>query len=191
MPIIKEQNGPKALSESLLGLAEDLAREIQNSKELGLPMILESEFVQSNRIWVTVIWDRWAGVPFRNRTPVIYRSYEIAKGTDFRTRIAIAQGLTPQEAVLEGKLQYEIKIVDMPNLQYNLHDIYKTFEELGGFQQASRDIRVSLWLPNSDMVNKCINFLLVKYPGTEKNWRPYGNVSIDLHESDIFNGTVP
>jgi hypothetical protein len=88
-------------------LASQLAAELKNSREYGQPLIFEETY-RTGKMRVNVIWDAWEGMPLQQRSATILRAYEIAEGTGFRDRIALASGLTVPEAQAAGMLPYQI-----------------------------------------------------------------------------------
>jgi hypothetical protein len=88
-------------------LADQLADELKNDRECGQPMIDEQEFT-TGKIRVTVIWDKWDRMPLEDRTAVIHRAYELAEGSGYRDKIALASGLTVPEAHAAGMLPFQI-----------------------------------------------------------------------------------
>jgi hypothetical protein len=88
-------------------LAEKLAAELKSDREYGQPFIYEQEY-RTGKLRVTVIWDEWNGIALQERSATILRAYELAEGTAYRDRIALASGLTVPEAHAAGMLPYEI-----------------------------------------------------------------------------------
>lgn len=104
----RKRIGPQIELESTKGgLAERLANELKSERESGQPIIYEQEY-RTGKIRVTVVWDEWAHLPLEERTSIIFRAYEIAEGTEFRDRIALASGLTVPEATAAGLLTVQI-----------------------------------------------------------------------------------
>ena len=58
---------------------------------------------------LTVIWDRWEGIPDDERQSVIFQeAYDRVEGKEFRDRIALAVGLTMPEACESDLLPFEV-----------------------------------------------------------------------------------
>src|SRR5206468_1684798 len=89
--LVREQ--PIAAHNSLV---ENLAKDLKEEKDSGQPLIYERE-LRPDRLRITVIWDEWDRLPLDERTAVILRAYELAEGDAFRTKIALASGLTVPE----------------------------------------------------------------------------------------------
>src|SRR5271155_5060848 len=88
-------------------LAERRANELKSNQEFGQPFIYEQEYA-TGKLRVNVIWDEWEGIPLQERSATILRAYELAEGSCYRDRLALASGLTVPEAHASGMLPYEI-----------------------------------------------------------------------------------
>lgn len=62
------------------------------------PSIIEEQIRRSNRIHVTVIWDRWRDLAPEDRSRVIMDAYERVRGTGAVLTLSAALGLTHSEA---------------------------------------------------------------------------------------------
>src|SRR6516165_11120824 len=102
MPLIRRVPNPAHVHADLVKALQD---EIRNPRESGQPRIEETEFPSSS-IRVTVIWDKWHGIPDEVRPEVILSAYEAVKGKAYRDRITLAIGLTVPEARELGMLPY-------------------------------------------------------------------------------------
>lgn len=63
-----------------------------------VPTIYEEAQSHGDRLHVTVIWNRWAGIPEEERGAMILDAYEQAGLEDEMRRITLVLGLTPEEA---------------------------------------------------------------------------------------------
>ena len=88
-------------------LAERLRASLKDQKEFGQPIVYELP-LRSDRLRVTVVWDDWNQMAFDERTAVILRAYELAEGSAYRSRIALANGLTVPEATAAGMLPFQV-----------------------------------------------------------------------------------
>src|SRR5262249_49233519 len=88
-------------------LVEKLVDELNNNHESGQPFIYEQEY-STGKIRALVMWDEWKELPLEERTATILAAYEQAEGKDYRTKIALASGLTIPEAAAAGMLPYLI-----------------------------------------------------------------------------------
>src|SRR5437667_233375 len=103
MPRVKktDAHSGKLLFPNLLA---ELVEELKAGREFGQPRIEEEEFPRTHLKKVTVIWDKWEGVPDQERVETILRAYQQADGKDARDQIALAGGLTFPEAHELGHL---------------------------------------------------------------------------------------
>ena len=62
------------------------------------PFIIEEQTRHSDRIHVTVIWDRWGAVDPEDRSRMILDAYERMRGTSAILSLSAALGLTHAEA---------------------------------------------------------------------------------------------
>ncbi len=65
---------------------------------LDAPHIIEEQIRRSNRIHVTVIWDRWANVGPEERSRIILEAYGNVRGPNAFLTLTSALGLTHAEA---------------------------------------------------------------------------------------------
>lgn len=72
------------------------------------PLILEEHVPSTKSRQVRVIWDAWKDVPDDDRASVIIDAYVQAEGAEAEEDIAVADGLTPQEALALGLLPYKV-----------------------------------------------------------------------------------
>lgn len=63
----------------------------------GIPDIQEEEQRYGGWLAVTVLWDRWAGVPMEERGPIILDAYRQARGEEEMLKITLPVGLTIEE----------------------------------------------------------------------------------------------
>ncbi len=89
-------------------LVAELANELVQTRDFGQPWIEELIFPATDRMRVTVIWDKWEPLPDLDRVAVIRQAYEEVEGAEFRDRIGLAMGLTVPEAYEYGKTPVRI-----------------------------------------------------------------------------------
>lgn len=97
MPVKRERAKPP---HSHPELVEALANElVANSPKptRDIPDIREEEQTYGGRLHVTVLWEKWAGVPQSERGPIILDAYRTAKGELEMLKITLAQGFTIEE----------------------------------------------------------------------------------------------
>ncbi len=82
-------------------LVNDIAQELrlqQSEGSPGAPLIIEEEARYTDRIHVTVIWDRWSQVGPEERSRIILEAYETVRGPGTFLTLTSALGLTHAEA---------------------------------------------------------------------------------------------
>lgn len=84
-------------------LADEIARG-QNAQ----PACIEEEYAVTHSRHIYVVWDRWSNLPDDERTDVIVRAYAKAEGEEVAENIAVAIGVTGDEAVNMGLLPYVV-----------------------------------------------------------------------------------
>ena len=87
-------------------LVEELAKEMEEkgvSPTPAVPTVYEVEQKYTNTLHVTVVWSKWEQVPVEERGAIILDAYEKAGLKEDMRRIAIALGVTPDEAKKLGR----------------------------------------------------------------------------------------
>lgn len=82
-------------------LVEAIAQELRLEQAEGppdAPLIVEEDAPYSERIHVTVIWDRWAQIGPEDRSRVIVEAYEQVRGPGTFLTLTSALGLTHADA---------------------------------------------------------------------------------------------
>ena len=82
-------------------LVNDIAQELRLQQPEGspdAPLIIEEESRYTDRIHVTVIWDRWAQVGPEERSRMILEAYETVRGPGTFLNPTSALGLTHADA---------------------------------------------------------------------------------------------
>lgn len=98
---------PTALATVRGDWANQLAAELKSGRDFGQPLVYEHAYA-TGKLRVIVIWDAWADAPLEERSAIILRAYELAEGTDYGEKIALASGLTVPEAAAAGMLPFQI-----------------------------------------------------------------------------------
>ncbi|NQU21234.1 MAG: hypothetical protein HQ567_08125 [Candidatus Nealsonbacteria bacterium] len=86
----------------------ELTKELMNPQDIGQPIILEDETLETNSLRVHVIWERWAEWSGELRSRIVLESYERAFPGDARPQITLVLGLTVSEAIGIGLLPFKI-----------------------------------------------------------------------------------
>ncbi len=82
-------------------LVNDIAEELRLQQPEGspdAPLIIEEEARYTDRIHVTVIWDRWSQIGPEERSRIILQAYETVRGPGTFLNLTSALGLTHAEA---------------------------------------------------------------------------------------------
>ena len=83
-------------------LAEEIERVVREKNAAPQrpdePRVIWEEDRYTNRIKVSVIWDRWQGVDPEMRGRIIVDAVERARGQDVARKISLALGVTPEQA---------------------------------------------------------------------------------------------
>lgn len=82
-------------------LVNDIAQELRLQQSEGspdAPLIIEEESRYTDRIHVTVIWDRWSHIGPEERSRIILEAYETVRGPGTFLSLTSALGLTRADA---------------------------------------------------------------------------------------------
>ena len=82
-------------------LVEAIAQELRLGQAEGAPdapLIIEEDAPYSDRIHVTVIWDRWGQISPEGRSQIIVEAYEQVRGPGTFLTLTSALGLTRADA---------------------------------------------------------------------------------------------
>src|SRR5438132_8644977 len=99
---------PTAPSPKHDAFVKKLVQEFTASSSNLQPLILEEQVPSTKSRHVQVIWDRWKDLDDEQRSAVIVDAYTQAEGPDTAGTITIADGVTPQEALALGLLQFKV-----------------------------------------------------------------------------------
>jgi hypothetical protein len=66
------------------------------------PIVIEEQVQGSDRLHVFAIWDEWREASEEHRSAAILDAYEQARGQEVAARVAVAMGLTKDEATAMG-----------------------------------------------------------------------------------------
>jgi hypothetical protein len=103
MPVIRGKQTTTALSAMIRASLLELLQQERANATLNGPVIFEIPLDQSDKMDVMVIWDRWEGIRSEDRSELIRDAYKEEKD-----RIALALGVTYQEALQQQLLPYAI-----------------------------------------------------------------------------------
>jgi hypothetical protein len=103
MPVIRGKQTATALEPAKRAALLGLLTQERASATLDGPVIFEIPLEQPDRMDVMVIWDLWEGIRSEDRTDLILEAYQ-----DEKERIALALGVTQQEALQQQLLPYAV-----------------------------------------------------------------------------------
>lgn len=98
MPVISK---PPPEPHSHPDLVSVLAKVIRRNQPTGPseePKVIEEPLRMNGHKHVTVVWDRWQGLPAEDRSVIILDAYRCGRGEPETRTISIALGLTNAEA---------------------------------------------------------------------------------------------
>jgi hypothetical protein len=149
-------------------LVDSLVDELKSNRESGQPFIYEQQF-DTGRIRVLVVWDAWMNIPLEDRTSTILAAYEKAGETDFRTRIALASGLTVPEAAVAGMLPYRVSPALRKSDPVTLEECRQAMLTEGGTSLMGRD-HVELRVATEEQAEASVQRLVKKLPQSSEIW---------------------
>lgn len=88
-----------------LDIVEMLSEELRLQRADGpddAPVIIEEQVPRSDKVYVTVIWDRWGQISNDERSRTILEAYRRERGTQGLLSVSVALGLTRAEAMRLG-----------------------------------------------------------------------------------------
>lgn len=150
-------------------LITDLADELRTKRESGQPVIREQHFPRTNAIRVTVIWDKWEGVPDEDRVATILHAYEQVEGGDFRDRIALVIGLTVPEATESGLLPVQVTTALRKDDPVTLEQCRDAMIAEGA-SILSDPSKPKLRFATVEEAEACVKRLVERLPGSDPVW---------------------
>lgn len=91
---------PPTYPELVRAIADELRRDSADSQEANSPDIYIED--HQGRLHIHVLWDEWENIPDEDRLSVILEAFGESGWTDEASRIAMAIGLTHDEASALG-----------------------------------------------------------------------------------------
>ena len=110
-------------------LVKSLVKELKAESGGPQPLILEQVAQPGPVRYVTVIWDKWKGVPEDVRPEVIVAAYEKAESKPYADSIMTAEGVTASEALSLGLLPYCVTPARREGDPVGLDEYRKVFVE--------------------------------------------------------------
>jgi hypothetical protein len=141
-------------------LAERLAEELASGNSVQ-PAFIEEEFEATGLRNIHVIWDRWASIPYDERTEVILQAYEKHEGSKNTDSIAVAVGMTGAEAIEAGLIPFVVteRNIDRDFLKYET----AKSAEMENTILGTRDLRY----PTNEAADQAIKRLQGTLPGSQ------------------------
>lgn len=161
MPVIRGRAGEKRLAEDQRSeLLRRLVDERKGQTNAGGPAIFEIPLDQSDLLDVMVIWNDWQGVRSEDRTQLIKEAY-----SDLQERLALALGLTYNEAIDQGVLPYRVRLQFGQQPEFDDEPLLSAYFRVGGVM--TDDGRVDLRYPTKSTAEAAVGQLQQMLPGTE------------------------
>jgi hypothetical protein len=145
-----------------------LVEELGADREAGQPFIYEQGF-STGKVRILVVWDEWKELTLEQRTNVIHSAIEQSDGKEYRTRVALASGLTVPEGVAAGMLPYQILAARRNSDHVTFDQCRQAMLEEGASQLFGPDI-LQLRFPTEDAAESSRKRLIAELPGSDDIW---------------------
>lgn len=165
-----------ALAQTKDRLVGQLARRIAAPATLDEPFILQDRVPQTRTRHVVVIWDKWSDLDRSGRSKIILDAYEKAEvlGND---SLSVAMGLTQQEAMQMGYLQYSIITLRKNSDPVTLEQLKQAMESVGGIHVRTGSL-LQLRFPTKELAQEAYRQLVTQIPG------PYWGIQHEASSTD-------
>lgn len=150
-------------------LLNDLIQELRETRESGQPLIDEQHFPDTGAVRVTVMWDKWEGVPFEERVAIIEEAYQVADGIGRSARPALVMGFTFPEAYEAGQLPFQVVPVLRKDDRVTLQQCEKAMLADGASLLFVAE-RPQLRFPTRDDAESCVRRLVKRLPQSDQVW---------------------
>jgi hypothetical protein len=151
-------------------LVEELVDELREQREFGQPLIEVETFPRTGLVGVTVLWDKWDGLPDIQRTAVILEAYTRANGESAASQVAFAIGMTTAEAAEIGKLPYAIRPQVKPSDGVNPERVRAVAQEVGSLCSPGSGSPPVMRFSSLEEAEACRKTLIEKLPGSDTVW---------------------
>lgn len=121
------------------------------------PLILEEIIGPSRSRHIQVIWSRWEHVPDETRTDIILEAYQRTQPDTTAGNIAVAVGLTPDDALALGLLRFNVVPMWRPSDSLSREDYEKAMDSerhLTLLGNRSRELRYATMTDAEDAVQR-------------------------------------
>lgn len=160
MPVINRKPPEPSGREEL---AARLLKELHHPSDKGQPLILHNRIGITETFNVYVIWDRWSGVPPWMRHEIIHDVYhDYEKESNVKIPIAIAMGMTTNEAILEGLLPARIDPVPRSDAGCSAEELRQAMLDEGAVEAMGR---LQLRFPTLEDGQATFDRLQARLPG--------------------------
>jgi len=149
-------------------LVDQLAYELKGHRATGQPLIYEKEF-EGGAIRTTVIWDAWESLSLEDRTSIILSAYTEAEGSEYRSRVALASGLTVPEATSAGMLPFQVITAIRTGDSVTLDECRKAMMDVGASTLLDQH-RPQLRFATLEEAEATVKELVSRLPHSEPVW---------------------
>ena len=150
-------------------LTRELVQELKENRSFGQPLIEEFVLPRTDRLKITVVWDRWEGVPDGVRVKVILNAYNQAESQAFVSRIALPMGLTVFEALHDNVLPFQIVTMLRKSDPVTMDQCREVMLEEGASVLGNPSMP-QLAFFDAKGAEACIQRLVKRLPGSEPVW---------------------
>lgn len=161
MPVIRGRSTEKKLPDDRRkSLLEQLVAEREGKPTPGGPVIFEIPLDEPEKLDVMVVWDQWEGVRSEDRTQLIKAAYQ-----DKADLLALALGVTYQEAIEQGVLPFRVRLKFGPQPKFTEKQVRTAYLSVGGF--AGPEGIVELRFPTQSTAEEAVKQLQKRLSGSQ------------------------
>jgi hypothetical protein len=161
MPVIRgRSHEPKLAQDRKKSLLDRLVAEREGKPNAGGPVIFEIPLEQPDKLDVMVVWDEWAQIRSEDRTQLIREAYH-----DKEDSLALALGVTYQEAIEQGVLPYRVRLRFGPPPEFTEEGVRAARLSVGGFVEPEGG--VELRFPTQTTAEEAVEQLKERLPGSQ------------------------
>lgn len=168
MPVVRRKPDAPDLGRYEPLIAE-LATELTKTDGFGQPLVVEQELPRAGMLEVNVFWDRWQGVPDRDRPAIVQQAYRRSRPAD-ADKLAFAAGYTIPEGVEAGLLPYTVESLDTPEGWPTLGDRVRAIREVGGSVLRRGERQPELWCASAADAERYRDELCRRVPDSQDRW---------------------
>lgn len=150
-------------SGSIERLTTQLVAQIKSPAAAHAPFIVENRVPQTHTRHVVVIWDAWADLDPAERSRLIMDAYTNA-GVLSSDTVSVAMGITEQEALHLGYLNYSVVAHHKKTDPVTLSQLRKALEQVGGVH-VRRGTHFEVRFPTRELAEQAYRQLQEAMPG--------------------------